>query len=77
MVLKKNSLLDDLNELDSIEECKQLTDKEKYKKEQVFGILEKDTLMKEIRWRQTSRALQLRDGDKNANFFHRLANSHS
>ena len=42
----------------------------------IHDELEKATLLEEICWRQKSRVLYVREGDKNIKFFHRIVNSH-
>jgi hypothetical protein len=49
---------------------------EKLRKIMVINELEKATLL-EISWRQKSRALWLKEGDKYTKFFYRVANSNS
>ena len=73
---QKQNLLAGLRELDGVADLRPLSDKEKGKRELLTTNLEKVILMDEICWRQKSRALWLKEGDKNSKFFHCLANSH-
>ena len=66
----------ELSDLEMIEDSRALLEEERLELERVRGELEKVTLMEEICWRQKSRVLYIREGDRNTKFFHRIANSH-
>ncbi|XP_030970526.1 uncharacterized protein LOC115990899 [Quercus lobata] len=66
----------DLSVLETIEDSRGLTEEEKLELERIRGELEKASLLEEICWRQKSRVLCIREGDRNTKFFHRVANSH-
>jgi hypothetical protein len=72
---RKKALLEELNALDCLEEERGLVSEEKLRKSVVISELEHATLQEEISWRQKSRVLWLKEGDKCTKFFHRVANS--
>ena len=66
----------DVSVLENMEDSRGLLAEETVEVGRIRDELEKATLLEEICWRQKSRVLCVREGDKNTIFFHRIANSH-
>ena len=66
----------DLGVLENMEENRGLSAEERVEMGRIREELEKATLLEEICWRQKSRVLCVRKGDKNTKFFHHITNSH-
>ena len=66
----------DLSALENMEESQGLSTDERVEMRRICDELEIATLLEEISWRQKSRVLCVREGDRNTKIFHYIANSH-
>ena len=66
----------DLSVLKNMEDSQGLSVEEIVEMGRIRDELEKATILEEICWRQKSRVLYVKEGDRNTKIFHRIANSH-
>ncbi|XP_042944840.1 uncharacterized protein LOC122278723 [Carya illinoinensis] len=73
---QKTTLMEELQELEGRELSENPSEEMIVRKGTVLASLERVLLLKETSWRQKSKALLLKEGDKCTKYFHKMANSH-